>query len=49
VLRWVQASTHEIHDALATPPDGAQLHFDGSDAHGGRLLKYTTVDAHGDA
>jgi hypothetical protein len=47
-LRWVRASTHEVHAAAAEPPSGAELHYDGPDAHGGRLLKYTTVDGHGD-
>lgn len=47
--RWVQASTHEVHGARATPPPGAQLHYDADDAHAGPLVKYTTVEAHGDA
>lgn len=48
-LGWVQASTHEIHADEATLPAGAQLHYDGDDAHGQRLIKFTTVDAYGDA
>jgi hypothetical protein len=47
-LRWVQASTHEVHGEPAALPPGAQLHYDGLDAQGGRLVKYATVDAHGD-
>jgi len=47
-LRWVQASTHEVRGDDARLPPGAELHYEGPDGHGGRLLKYSTVDGHGD-
>lgn len=46
-LRWVEASTHEVYAATAALPAGAQRHYDGRVAPAGRLLKYATVDAHG--
>jgi hypothetical protein len=46
-LRWVMASTHEVHGDGAAVPRRAQVHFDGHDAALGRLVKYATVDAYG--
>lgn len=48
-LRWVEASTHEIHADDATAPAGAQVHYDAVDTRVGKLLKYALVQDHGDA
>jgi hypothetical protein len=48
-LRWVEASTHEVYGDDAVVPADAQVHFDGVDPVVGRLVKYATVDARGDA
>lgn len=48
-LKWVRASTHEIYAGPTDVPPNATVHFDGTDAGGGRLLKFTTLDAYGDA
>lgn len=47
-LRWVRASTHELHSDEAQAPPGAQVHFDDHDPQLGRLLKYALVQADGD-
>jgi Protein of unknown function (DUF3182) len=47
-LRWVDASTHEVHADGVSLPQGAQVHFDGHDAQAGRLIKYAFVEACGD-
>jgi hypothetical protein len=47
-LRWVDASTHEVYDAQVRLPAAAQLHYDGRDDRGARLVKYAMVNARGD-
>lgn len=45
-LRMVHASTHEVYaddDAPIVPP-GAHVHYDGTDAHVGRLTKYAVAE-----
>lgn len=47
--RVVRASTHEVYsDGDFRVPDGAEVHYDGTDAQVGRLTKYAQVEAHDD-
>jgi hypothetical protein len=48
-LRWVRASTHELYGHAVSAPADAQVHYDGVDPVVGRLLKYATVEARGNA
>jgi hypothetical protein len=49
MLAWVQASTHEVYADSFDVPQAAQVHYDGTDPHVGRLVKYAVVDARGHA
>ena len=46
-LRMVHASTHELYSSDLPPPANADVYFDGSDEHAGRLLKYCVIENHG--
>ena len=45
-VREVDAQTTEVYGGEQPAPANATVYFDGDDAHGGRLLKYVTVERH---
>jgi hypothetical protein len=45
-LQEVEAQTTEVYGGEQPPPARATVYFDGDDAHGGRLLKYVTIEPH---
>jgi hypothetical protein len=45
-LQEVDAQTTEVYGGEQPAPANALVYFEGDDAHGGRLLKYVTVERH---
>jgi uncharacterized protein DUF3182 len=45
-LQGVAARTTEVYGEGHAAPSNATVYFDGDDSHGGRLLKYATIERH---
>ena len=46
-LDIVRAATHEVYSPDAQAPPGADVYFDGTDTHAGRLIKFCVIERNG--